>query len=124
MADVREGIDRLDEELVRLLATRAAYIDAAARIKAGIDWPARIESRVEQVVANVCAHGQSHGLPPALLEGLWRPLIEWSIAREEAQLGPDSLRPDNLRPNNLRPDSRDPDALQPDAAAIAHRPVE
>ncbi len=92
MADIRAGIDALDEELVRLFAQRAAYIDRAAQIKARDDLPARIDSRVEEVVANVRRHAETYGLPPDLVEKLWRRLIDWSIAREESRLGPDSLR--------------------------------
>jgi isochorismate pyruvate lyase len=94
MAEIRAGIDRLDEELVRLFAERAGYIDRAAEIKAAVDLPARIGSRVEEVVANVRRHADTHGLPPDLVEKLWRRLIDWSIAREEASLGPDSMRAD------------------------------
>ena len=94
MADVRAGIDRLDEELVRLFAERAAFIDRAAEIKAVADLPARIDERVEEVVRNVRAHARTYGLPPDLVEKLWRRLIDWSIAREESRLGPDSLRKD------------------------------
>ncbi|MFZ5751895.1 MAG: chorismate mutase [Pseudomonadota bacterium] len=94
MAEIRGEIDRLDETLVRLFAERAAYIDRAAEIKAGADLPARIETRVEQVVANVRRHADTYGLPPDLVEKLWRRLIDWSIAREESRLGPDSLRRD------------------------------
>jgi isochorismate pyruvate lyase len=92
MAHVRAEIDRLDEVLVRLFAERAGYIDRAAQIKARADLPARIDDRVEEVVANVRRHAQAQGLPPELVEKLWRRLIDWSIAREEATLGPDSLR--------------------------------
>ena len=92
MAELRAGIDHLDEELVRMFARRAAYIDRAAVIKAGIDLPARIDDRVEQVVGNVRRHAETYGLPPDLVEKLWRRLIDWSIAREESVLGPDSLR--------------------------------
>jgi isochorismate pyruvate lyase len=92
MADIRAGIDQLDEELVRLFAQRAGYIDRAAVIKADVDLPARIGSRVEEVVANVRRHAVAYGLPPELVEKLWRRLIDWSIAREESRLGPDSLR--------------------------------
>ena len=35
MAEIRAEIDRLDEDLVRLFAERAGYIDRAAEIKAG-----------------------------------------------------------------------------------------
>lgn len=92
MAHIRAEIDRLDEDLVRLFAERAGYIDRAAEIKAEADLPARIDDRVEQVVQNVRRHAETYGLPPDLVEKLWRRLIDWSIAREESRLGPDSLR--------------------------------
>ena len=92
MADLRAEIDRLDEALAAMLAERAGYIDRAAQIKAEVDLPARIDDRVEQVVQNVRRHAMTHGLPPDLVEKFWRRLIDWSIAREENRLGPDSLR--------------------------------
>jgi len=92
MAQIRAEIDRLDEDLVRLFAERAGYIDRAAEIKAEVDLPARIDARVEEVVGNVRRHAAAYGLPPELVEKLWRRLIDWSIAREESRLGPDSLR--------------------------------
>jgi isochorismate pyruvate lyase len=94
MADIRAEIDRIDEALVRLFAERAGYIDRAAEVKAVVDLPARIEDRVEEVVRNVRRHADEQGLPPDLVEKLWRRLIDWSIAREENRLGPDSLRQD------------------------------
>jgi len=92
MADIRAEIDRLDDDLVRLFAERAGYIDRAAEIKAGVDLPARIDDRVEQVVQNVRAHAETYGLPPDLVEKFWRRLIDSSIAREASHPGPDSLR--------------------------------
>ena len=92
MAEIRVEIDRLDRDLVALLAQRASYIDRAAEIKAEVDMPARIEDRVEEVVRNVRRHALDQGLPPDLIEKFWRRLIDWSIAREESRLGPDSLR--------------------------------
>lgn len=90
MDDVRAEIDRLDMALIGLLAERAGYIDRAAQVKSGIGLPARIDDRVEQVVANVRAAAKTQGLAPDLAEGLWRQLIEWSIAREETVLGADA----------------------------------
>ena len=87
MAEVRAEIDRLDAELVALFAERTRYIDRAAEIKTGTGLPARIEARVEEVVANVRGHAVLHGLPPDKIEKLWRKLIDWSIAREETTLG-------------------------------------
>ncbi|MBQ4827598.1 chorismate mutase [Leisingera sp. HS039] len=82
MAEVRAQIDRLDIELVQLLAARAGYIDRAIRLKQANGWPARIPERVEEVVMNARAAAEGEGLDPDLIEGLWRQLVDWSIARE------------------------------------------
>ncbi len=89
MAELRAEIDRLDEALVTMFAERTAYIDRAAEIKTQVLLPARIDTRVEEVVANVRRHAMAHGLPPDKIEKLWRKLIDWSIAREEDLLGKD-----------------------------------
>ena len=88
MTALRDRIDALDRDLVALLARRAAMIDRAAVLKPGEGLPARIAARVEDVVAKVRAEAAGRGLDPDLAERLWRMLIEWSIAREEAVLGP------------------------------------
>jgi isochorismate pyruvate lyase len=41
------------------------------------------------VITLVRVKAQSQGLDPAVVEGLWRQLIDWSIAREELVLGAD-----------------------------------
>jgi isochorismate pyruvate lyase len=87
MTDLRRDIDRLDRELVALLSERRRYIERAAELKLGNGWPARIEDRVEEVVARVKAEARSHELDDALVERIWRELIDWSIALEERRLG-------------------------------------
>ncbi len=82
MADLRAQIDRLDAALVDLLVQRAGYIDRAVDIKKTVDLPARITSRVEEVIGNVRGHANAKGLDPDLAEHLWSELIEWSIKRE------------------------------------------
>ena len=89
MAELRTEIDRLDADLVAVFAARVGYIDRAAEIKSEVGLPARIGSRVEEVVSNVRRHAVLHGLPPDKLEKLWRKLIDWSIEREEDKLGKD-----------------------------------
>lgn len=88
MAELRQEIDQLDRDLVGLLARRAALIDRAVELKQRERLPARIGARVEAVVANVRATAAEAALDPDLAERLWRDLIDWSIAREEARLGP------------------------------------
>ena len=89
MAELRIEIDRLDAELVALFAQRVSYIDRAAEIKSVVGMPARIGSRVEEVIGNVRRHAVAHDLPPDKLEKLWRKLVDWSIEREEDRLGKD-----------------------------------
>lgn len=88
MAELRAQIDLLDRELVALLVQRAGYIDRAIELKPGENLPARIEPRVEEVLANVRATARAAGLDPELATDLWHRLIEWSITREERVLGP------------------------------------
>lgn len=89
MPTLRAAIDALDARLIALLAQRHALIDRAAQIKAGNGMPARIDERVEEVVANVRGHAQAHGLDPDLYDRLWRQLIDAAIAQEERQLNKD-----------------------------------
>lgn len=87
MTELRAAIDTLDAEIVAALARRMAYIDRAIVLKPAAGLPARIDTRVEDVVAKVRGRAEAEGLDPALAESLWRLLIDWSIAREEAVLG-------------------------------------
>ncbi|MGB3313029.1 MAG: chorismate mutase [Albidovulum sp.] len=87
MAEVRAEIDRIDAALIELLVERTSYIDRASELKPALGLPARIDDRVEDVVAKVRARAMAEGLDPALVETLWRRLIDWSIAREEAVMG-------------------------------------
>jgi isochorismate pyruvate lyase len=89
MAELRAQIDRLDRQLIALLAERAGYIDRAAQLKPAEGLPARIGPRVNEVKANVRAEAVAKGLDPDLAEGVWSQLIDWSIAREEKTLGRD-----------------------------------
>jgi len=81
LADVREGVDILDRELVRLLRIRQEYMHAAARIK-----PNRASvydaHRIEDVVSKVVSEAEKLGLSQAIAEPVWRKLIERCIAHE------------------------------------------
>ncbi len=86
MAQLRDAIDELDRELMAMLRLRVDYIDRAAEIKPGIDMPARVDERVEEVAMNARKNAQAVGLDPDQAEKLWRKMIEWSIAREEERM--------------------------------------
>ena len=81
MAEVRAEIDRLDRVLVRLIAERTGYIEAAARIKPALD-DVRVPWRIEDVVEKVVREAEAVGLPARIAEPVWRELIERSIEHE------------------------------------------
>ena len=84
MAEVREGVDAIDCEMVALIARRFAYMDAAARIKTDRD-AVRDEARKAEVLSNVGREAIAAGLDPKRISELWDVLIEQSIAYEFVQ---------------------------------------
>jgi isochorismate pyruvate lyase len=81
MAEVRHGVDRLDQEIVALLGERFRYMDAAARIKPSRDM-VRDEARKAEVIGNAKVKAGAEGVPADLVEVLWERLVESSIAHE------------------------------------------
>ncbi len=81
MSQVRAGVDAVDDEIVRLLARRFRFMDAAARIK-----PDRAEIRDErrkaEVIERVRVQARDAGIPDDLIAQLYDLLIESSIAYE------------------------------------------
>lgn len=89
MNDVRTEIDRLDAELVELLAQRFGYVERAWQIKLAQKAEANVPWRNQQVIDKVRARAETHGLPPDLVEALWRQMIGWFIQYEEEKLRKD-----------------------------------
>lgn len=87
MDELRAAIDALDASLVGLLADRADLIDQAVVIKTREGLPARIQTRVDEVLDNVRAKAEAEGLDPELVIDIWQRLIGWSIDRENQAMG-------------------------------------
>lgn len=83
MAEVRAGVDEVDERLVGMLARRFGYMAAASRIKTGRET-VRDEARKAQVIANARRHACAGGVPEVLVAELWELLVEASISYEMA----------------------------------------
>lgn len=81
MEDLRVQIDRIDRELVGLMADRQTYIERAAVLKTD-RGTVHDDARIEDVVAKVIAEARRQGLSPAIAEPVWRELIARSIALE------------------------------------------
>ena len=81
MEEVRAEIDRLDRALVKLLAERQRYIEAAGRIKPDRDT-VRDEERIRDVLLKVTAESVERGLNPDVAVKIWRAMMEGFIAYE------------------------------------------
>jgi len=86
MSDVRAQIDRLDHALVDLIAARLGYVERAWQIKLSKNSAANVPWRNQQVIDKVRARAAERGLPPDLVEALWRQMIGWFIQYEEEKL--------------------------------------
>lgn len=81
MADVREGVDATDRELVALLDRRFGYMRAAARIKPTRE-AVRDEERKARVINAAVAEAEARGIPGDVIAEVWERLVEGSIAYE------------------------------------------
>ncbi len=85
MEEVRVEIDRIDQAMVDLICERFAYVDRAWQLK-NAPADARVPWRIQQVIDKVKARATENGLPPELVEALWRQMIGWFIQYEEERL--------------------------------------
>lgn len=85
MADVRAEIDRIDVELVDLIAERFSFVDRAWQLKKN-PGDAYVPWRIQQVIDKVKVRASEKGLPPELTEALWRQMIGWFVQYEEEKL--------------------------------------
>ena len=74
LAAVRENIDRIDHDLIRLMAERQQYVGEAGRFKkdpAAVSDPARVDA----VIAKVRTDAVAQNLDPAVAEKTFRAMI-------------------------------------------------
>ena len=86
LSQVRVEIDRVDNALVETIAERMGYVERAWQIKLGLGQEANVPWRNQQVIDKVRARAEDKGVPPDLVEALWRQMIGWFIQYEEEKL--------------------------------------
>lgn len=83
--DVRNRIDQIDSELVKMIAQRSQCVKAAAAFKS--DHSAvRAPDRVQQVIDKVSKQATEIGLPAGIIEKVYRTMIDAFIDYELRQL--------------------------------------
>ncbi len=79
--EARSNIDRIDRQIVALLAERGSFVKQAARFKKTTD-DVKAPQRVEQVIAKVTALSQELGANTSVTEQVYRAMISSFINAE------------------------------------------
>lgn len=93
--EVREHIDKIDSEIVALLARRGAFVAQAASFKKTTE-EVKAPNRVEQVISKVISLAQEQGANPEVVERVYRAMIAAFIdaeLKEHSLLNTNSVRP-------------------------------
>lgn len=87
LIQAREKINSIDQKLVELIAERQFYVDQALRFKSSVQ-DIQSPERVEQVIHHVRDLALEHDVNQALIEKIYREMIQHFIQRELKQLRP------------------------------------
>lgn len=74
LEEVRHNIDRLDRQLLALIAERGRYVSQAARFKKSAEEVAA-PARVARVIAGLLSLAPEYGADPRVVEATWRAMI-------------------------------------------------
>lgn len=79
--EVRENIDSIDKQIVKLIAERSNYVKQAASFKKDSD-DVKAPKRVEMVIEKVCRLAEENQLNPNIIEVVYRNMINSFINME------------------------------------------
>lgn len=78
LEEVRENIDRIDREIVKLIAERSTYVVQAANFKKNSD-EVKAPQRVEKVINKVRNLACENNVNPDIVEKIYREMINCFI---------------------------------------------
>jgi chorismate mutase/prephenate dehydratase len=84
---IRDDIDRIDSDILKLLAERKAHSLRIAREKGIHDRPSRDQQREEGLIADRIAAGMDHDLDSGLVNRVWREIVNDSVRIQQEVLG-------------------------------------
>lgn len=86
LGEVRRNIDRIDDQILRLMAERSAYVKQAGRFKTSAAT-VRDEARIRQILTHIRAKALEQGVNPDIAEATFRAMVEGFTAEEARQKG-------------------------------------
>jgi chorismate mutase/prephenate dehydratase len=84
LAALRAEIERIDGELLDLLARRMRSAEAVAAAKLDAAWPFRDPAREDRLLVHLRRSAVERGLDPHEIERLYRVVLDMSVARQQA----------------------------------------
>lgn len=84
LEEVRENIDRIDNEIIRLIAERGTYVVQASQFKKDENGVKDTE-RVEKVISKVREKAEEYGSDSDMVEALYREMISRFVSMEMSE---------------------------------------
>ena len=81
LEQVRENIDRIDNEIIKLIAERGTYVVQASAFKKDEEG-VKDTGRVEKVISKVRAKAEEYGADPDMVEAVYREMISRFVSME------------------------------------------
>jgi isochorismate pyruvate lyase len=82
LTEIRERMDKIDREIVALLAERVECVRAAAKFKTSAADVAAPD-RVQKVLNTRREWGEERGLDGAMIEALYRDIVTYCVSEEK-----------------------------------------
>ncbi|MRI83128.1 MAG: chorismate mutase [Nitratiruptor sp.] len=81
LEEVRQEIDKIDEEIVKLIAQRSRYVKQAAKFKVSVE-EIKSQERIDHVLSHVRHLAASLGISPNLVADIFKILIDKMVEME------------------------------------------
>lgn len=84
LEEVRANIDRIDEEMIKLIAERGRFVVQASSFKKNEEG-VKDTGRVEKVIAKVRGKAKEYGADPDMVEAIYRDMISRFVKMEMSE---------------------------------------
>jgi len=82
---LRKSIDRIDGEIVSLLAERYAVVKKIGEEKKRLGLPARVPEREAALLAKLKEQSRQTGLPPEIVESVYCAIMDCAVRLESEE---------------------------------------
>lgn len=79
--EIRDGIDAIDRNIIRLIGSRAGYVKKAAEFKSS-EQDVRAANRVEAMLKTRKIWAAEENIRPEVIEKIYRDLVAYFVAEE------------------------------------------